>query len=115
MPFHGPEFRPLAGMPSGANGRWLVALAHGHFQEPYDPEVRSSPIPAEEVASAPCDYLALGHWDRQVEVSQERVKAAYSGTPLGRLDGSPVSAVALVDLDPSNGIRINSESLDAWK
>jgi DNA repair exonuclease SbcCD nuclease subunit len=105
MTSHTPEFRPLAGMPASANGYWLVALAHGHFHLDGDRERRSSPMHPWEVAQAPCDYLALGHWDRHVDVSQGRVKAVYSGAPLGPLHNNRRAAVTLVDLDPSQGVH----------
>ncbi len=107
MPFHSPEFRPLVGMPPPGNGRWLVALAHGHFHYDHEPDRRSSPIFPSEVAEATCDYLALGHWDRHVEVSQGRVKAAYSGTPLGPSRKDPLGAVTVVDLDPRKGVNLS--------
>jgi DNA repair exonuclease SbcCD nuclease subunit len=111
MPSHTPEFRPLAGMPASPNGYWLVALAHGHFHLDGDRERRSSPIHPWDVAQAPCDYLALGHWDRHVDVSQGRVKAVYSGAPLGPFHNSQVATVTLVDLDPLRGVQTHQAPL----
>ncbi len=108
---HTPDFRPLNGMPSAGSGRWLVAMAHGHFHYDDDRNQRSSPIYPAEVAQAACDYLALGHWDRHVEVSQGRVVAAYSGTPLGPNRNEPLGAVSIVDLDPVKGVRLSRASL----
>jgi len=112
MPFHSPEFRPLVGMPPAANGRWLVALAHGHFHFDDELDRRSSPIFPGEVAEATCDYLALGHWDRHADVSQGRVKAAYSGTPLGPSRKNPLGAVTVVELDPPTGVQFSRVSLE---
>lgn len=112
MLLHTPEFRPLAGMPHAKNGRWLVALAHGHFHYEDDRDRRSSPIFPAEVAEATCDYLALGHWDRHVEVSQGGVTAAYSGTPLRPSRRDPLGAVAVVDLDPLSGVHLSRAPLD---
>jgi DNA repair exonuclease SbcCD nuclease subunit len=115
MPCHAPEFKPLAGMPSSHEGRWLVALAHGHFHFPHDVERRSSPIFPWEVAQATCDYLALGHWERHEDVSQGRVKAVYSGSPRGPSRSDPLGAVAVVDLDPivprKDGVRLSRAPL----
>jgi exonuclease SbcD len=105
MPLHTPQFRPLQGMPSERNGRWLVALAHAHFHFPDDTEQRSSPIYPHEVAQASCDYLALGHWERHVDVSQGRVKAVYSGSPLGASQNYQSVSVTVVDLDPEQGVQ----------
>lgn len=117
MLYHAPEFKPLAGMPSRHDGLWLVALAHGHFHFPHDEERRSSPIFPWEVAQATCDYLALGHWERHVDVSQGRVKAAYSGSPRGPSRSDPLGAVTVVDLDPilprKDGVRLSRAPLVA--
>ena len=104
MPAHTPDFRPLLGMPGKTPGRWLVALAHGHFHLEGDVDLRSSPIFPEEVAEATCDYLALGHWDRHLDVSQGGVKAAYSGAPLGPVGNRTEVGVTLVDLHPDQGV-----------
>ena len=114
MLLHTPEFRPLEGMPSSGSGQWLVALAHGHFHYDDDRDQRSSPIFPEDVAGATCDYLALGHWDRHVEVSQGRVTAAYSGTPLGPSRKDPLGGVAVVDLDPTTGVNLSRASLEGY-
>lgn len=111
MTCHTPQFRPLAGMPASANGCWLVALAHGHFHLDGDRERRSSPIHPWEVAQAPCDYLALGHWDRHVDVSQGRVKALYCGSPLGPLHNNQRVTVTVVDLNPAQGVQTQQASL----
>ena len=111
MPSHTPQFSPLAGMPAADNGHWLVALAHGHFHFDYDKDQRSSPIYPQEIAEAPCDYLALGHWDRHEDVSQGRVKAAYSGCPLGPSRADPVGSVTVVDLDPLQGVHLSRAAL----
>ncbi|PKB80888.1 MAG: hypothetical protein BZY88_07695 [SAR202 cluster bacterium Io17-Chloro-G9] len=104
MPSHTPEFQPLFGMPAKNAGRWLVAMAHGHLHLDGDIDLRSSPIYPHEVAQAPCDYLALGHWDRHLDVSQGAVKAAYSGAPLDPVGRSTQVGVTVVDLHPSRGV-----------
>ncbi len=101
---HTPEFHPLVGMPAAAPERWLVALAHGHYHFAEDKDLRSSPIYPGEVAAAPCDYLALGHWERSVDVSQGRTKAYYSGSPLGASPDNQMVTVTVVELDPVHGI-----------
>ena len=113
MRVHTPDFRPLAGMPASDHGNWLVALAHGHFHFDHDKERRSSPIFPWEVAQAPCDYLALGHWDRHVDVSQGRVKAVYSGAPLGPFHSDEAGCVTVVDLDPTLGVEARQVNLAA--
>ena len=112
MRAHTPQFSPLSGMPAARDGHWLVALAHGHFHFEYDKDQRSSPIYPQEIAQAPCDYLALGHWDRHEDVSQGRVKAAYSGCPLGPSRADPVGSVTVVDPDPLRGVQVSRAALE---
>ena len=100
MDSHTPAFRPLAGIPSQRPGHWRVAMAHGHFHYPDDTEERSSPIHPHELADANCDYIALGHWERFEDVSQEGVTAFYSGSPMGASTTRGNVAVNMVDLDP---------------
>ena len=111
MTEHTPEFRPLEGMPAVTDGHWLVALAHAHFHFPSDTENRSSPIWPAEVAAAPCHYLALGHWERHVDVSQGATVAFYSGSPLGAAPDYDHISVNVVDLDPLLGIAVRQAVL----
>ncbi len=106
MDSHTPSFRPLAGMPVNRNRHWLVAMAHGHFHFPDDTEERSSPIRHHEIAEAACDYLALGHWERFEDVSQNGVTAFYSGSPMGAAHERGRIAVNVVDLDPAGGTLV---------
>ncbi len=110
---HTPAFRPLEGMPTQRNGHWMVALAHGHFHFDDDRDQRSSPIYPPEIAAAPCDYLALGHWDRHVDVSQGRVTAVYSGTARGSSPRDPLGEVTVVDLTPPEAVTFYQADLQA--
>ena len=101
MDSHTPAFRPLAGLPTQRNGYWRIAMAHGHFHFPDDTEERSSPIRPYEIANAECDYIALGHWERYEEISQNGVTAFYSGSPMGAATNRGQVAVNVVDMDPS--------------
>jgi DNA repair exonuclease SbcCD nuclease subunit len=77
------DMPPLRG-PRARATRWLVAMAHGHYEPP---ETRANPLrPSwifsdEEIAATGADYLALGHWDRPMRVSNGAVPAYYSGSP----------------------------------
>jgi DNA repair exonuclease SbcCD nuclease subunit len=64
--------------------RWQVAVAHGH----YDPGVDRSIVPRpswlisdDELVATGADYVALGHWNRAVQVGNGSVAAYYSGSP----------------------------------
>ena len=112
MPMHTPDFKPLEGMPSPVEDNWLVALAHGHFHYEEDRDQRSSPIYPQEVADAGCHYLALGHWDRHVDVSQGNVTAVYSGCPLGPIGSPGAGEVTVVDLDPQTGVSFRQVAIN---
>ena len=108
---HTPDFRPLDGMPGPTEGRWLVAMAHGHFHFEDDRDQRSSPIYPDDVASSNCHYLALGHWDRHADVSRADTTAVYSGCPYGPIGAPEQGAVCVVDLDPHAGVSYRLELL----
>ena len=108
---HTPDFHPLAGMPEPSEGRWLVAMAHGHFHFEGDRDQRSSPIYPGDVAAADCHYLALGHWDRHADVSRADTTAVYSGCPYGPIGAPEQGAVCVVDLDPDTGVSYRLELL----
>ena len=101
MDSHTPAFRPLGGIPTRRDGHWRVAMAHGHFHFPDDTEERSSPIRPNDIAESACDYIALGHWERFEDVSQNHVAAFYSGSPMGASSARDKIAVNVVDLDPA--------------
>ena len=107
MDSHTPAFRPLQGMPAERNGHWLVAMAHGHFHYPDDTEERSSPIRPHEIAAASCDYIALGHWERFENVSQNGVAAYYSGSPLGAAGARGQVAVNVIDFDTQTATAVS--------
>ena len=102
MDSHTPAFRPLSGIPPERNGNWRVAMAHGHYHYPDDTEERSSPIHPHEIAEANCDYIALGHWERFENVSQNGVTAFYSGSPMGAASERGQVAVNVVDFCASS-------------
>ncbi|MCE2501006.1 MAG: metallophosphoesterase [Dehalococcoidia bacterium] len=110
MDSHTPAFRPLAGIPTHrtpAADHWRVAIAHGHFHFPDDTEERSSPIRPHEIAEAACDYIALGHWERFEDVSQDGVTAFYSGSPMGASSARGQVAVNVVELNPVSTSPVN--------
>ena len=107
MDNHTPSFRPLAGMKATKEDHWLVAMAHGHFHFPDDTEERSSPIYGRQISESPCDYLALGHWERFEDVSQGKVTAFYSGSPMGASSVRGQIAVNVVDFDPAGAKQVS--------
>jgi len=64
--------------------RWLVAMAHGHYEPKPDRSIGPRPswlIGDDEIAATGADYVALGHWNRAVRVGNSAVPAYYSGSP----------------------------------
>lgn len=101
---HHPGHHPLSGYTPAGPELWDVILTHGHYATTPDDAHRSSRITQEEISALHCDYLALGHWHRFVDVSQGAVRAAYSGSP------SESRTAAVVYLDPDAGVEV--ERLD---
>ena len=63
--------------------RWRVAMGHGHYDPAADRSQRpraSWLIDDDEIVAAEADYVALGHWNRAIEVGA-RARAHYSGSP----------------------------------
>ena len=100
---HNPEFRPLLGMPPRPDDGWYVSMAHGIVMDFEEATWRSSPIYFDEIAKAPCDYIALGHVHVYRDVSQNGVPAFYSGAPAGAMK----RGVAIVDMDPDKGVSVS--------
>ena len=75
------DHRPLDGLPPRGEQPWQIALAHGHLVRYDEDRHRSYLITSEEIAATDRDYLALGHWDVQHDVSAGGVTAWYSGSP----------------------------------
>lgn len=97
---HAPDFHPLAGFHPRPDGLWYVAMAHGLVMDGTTGLSRSSPIQPEELAVTDCDYIALGHVHRFRDVTRGTTPAFYSGAP----SGTRTPTVALVTMDPSNGV-----------
>ena len=102
MEEHEPEFRPLANGPSRDGRRWCLAMGHGFFYPERQRPERSSPIFADEIRDAGCDYLALGHQHVQTDVSQGGVTAWYAGAP---------GSVLRIELTTDHGIRVEPRPL----
>lgn len=101
---HHPGHRPLAGRRPAGPGEWSVVVTHGHYVENWEDSDRSSQIRQEEIAALGCDYLALGHWHRFLDVSQGGVTAFYCGSPSE--SGTDAGTVNLVILDPETGVGV---------
>lgn len=77
------DLNPLEGAPRRSAGRHIVA-GHGHFAEARTPEGQPGPgwlFTPEDIDATDADYVALGHWNRKVQVGNGDVPAWYSGSP----------------------------------
>lgn len=102
---HHPGHKPLAGYTAGDPQLWRIGLTHGHFVPRGEEDYRSSTILEDEIAQLECDYLALGHWHRFVDVSAEGVTAFYCGSPGEEISVFP--SANLVTLDPVGGVIVD--------
>jgi len=75
------DMAPLAGAPTRRRMRRHISVAHGHWVTGPHDRHRSWLLHDGEIARLDTDYLALGHWDRAVIVSEAPVRAYYSGSP----------------------------------
>ena len=101
------DMPPLRG-PWPRSTRWQVAMAHGHYEPP---ATRNNPLrPSwvfsdEEIMATAADYLALGHWDRPMQVGNGAVPAYYSGSP------ALAQTVNLVRLISTGEVIVSRETL----
>lgn len=96
------HFRPLDGVPGRLDGRWHIAMGHGHFVPEGGDTGRSLLIHEHEIASmaGQWDYLALGHWEPHADVSRGGMTAVYSGAPMPLSDANRRAGwAAVVDFD----------------
>lgn len=108
------HFKPLAGLPERVDGRWHVALAHGHFVREDGEMHRSMLIREAEVKAAAghWDYMAFGHWEPHADVSCGAVTAVYSGAPMPLSDANRKAGwAAVIDLD-GDGVRWRLHRVD---
>src|SRR6478752_2398139 len=66
---HHPGNDPLLGYTPQVEDHWQVAMAHGHYFADHETPDRSSPVLSKQIGALGCDYLALGHWHRFLDVS----------------------------------------------
>jgi DNA repair exonuclease SbcCD nuclease subunit len=89
--------------------RWLIAMAHGHYEPKPDRSVGPRPawlIGDEDIAATGADYVALGHWNRAVRVGNGVVPAYYSGSP------EYAGTINVVRLSEAGGVTVTRAPLD---
>jgi DNA repair exonuclease SbcCD nuclease subunit len=89
--------------------RWLIAMAHGHYQPKPDRSLGPRPswlIGDDEIAATGADYVALGHWNRAARVGNGVVPAFYSGSP------EYAGTINVVRLGEDGGVTVTRAPLD---
>jgi predicted phosphodiesterase len=87
-------------------------MTHGYYVD-RGAEMLSSLITPNEIEESQLDYLALGHVHVFSIMQHGKTVAVYPGSPnLGQ--GAKEMSVALVDLDPEQGISVEKISLSPW-
>jgi DNA repair exonuclease SbcCD nuclease subunit len=99
------DMSPLADPPARTE-RWHVAMAHGHYVDDAastdQHQLRRWRISRPQIEATQADYLALGHWDRPLEVATSPVPAWYCGSP--QL-AKTINIVRLSDGQPAEVLR----------
>ena len=102
------EINPLEGAPKKTARRQIVA-GHGHFAEERTPAGKPGPgwlFTPEDIDATDADYVALGHWNRKVQVGGGDVPAWYSGSP------DYAETVNVIRLTSSNKVEISHSPVD---
>lgn len=89
--------------------RWQIAMAHGHYTPLPDRSTRLRPswlIGDDELEATACDYIALGHWNRFVQVGAASVPAYYSGSP------DYARSINIISLSNNYGVNVKRSCLE---
>jgi DNA repair exonuclease SbcCD nuclease subunit len=93
--------------PRPRSSRWHIVLAHGHYEEDGAIPLRPSWLISDaEIEATGADYLALGHWNRPVQVGHGKVPAYYSGSP------DLAKTVNVVRLTHNGAVEVTREPID---
>ena len=107
---HWSGFDPLQGYTSREDGHWQVAMAHGHYFPSGALVDRSSPVLQQSIGELACDYLAMGHWHRFLDISHAGTPAFYCGSPSEA--GGSFASVNLVTLTAGEAAQVERLVLD---
>lgn len=91
--------------------RWQVCIGHGHYEPPetwHNPLRPSWLISDAMIAATGADYVALGHWDRPMQVGDGTIPAYYSGSP------EWAKTINLVRLTAAGEVAVAREAL-VWE
>lgn len=98
------DMAPLEDVPA-RSATHQVVTAHGHWHTTPDDDHRAWRFSNDEIAAVDADYIALGHWDRAVQVADGPAPAYYSGSP------DLAKSINVVRLGLEGGTRVERLSL----
>ena len=109
------DVNPLAGAPQ-RSARWHVVAGHGHYADERPSGGRPGPswlFTPQEIEDTGADYVALGHWNRQIRVGTGAVPAWYSGSPdyAGTVNAVTLRSAGTVDIAhiPVDGAPVKNQ------
>lgn len=91
------------------SARWHVVAGHGHFADERPADGKPGPswlFTGEDIVATDADYVALGHWNRQVQVGNGDIPAWYSGAP------DYAGTVNVVRLKSSGSVEVTHAPVD---
>jgi exonuclease SbcD len=101
---------PLEGLRRSTSSKFHIAMAHGSLHIPEKIAEDDHVFKLEEIKASGMDYLALGHWHRVYECSEEP-PAWYSGPPEWIPDQRERGAVLLVSLSDAGVVKVEPNML----
>jgi DNA repair exonuclease SbcCD nuclease subunit len=106
---YGGDMEPFGTMPNvPTDDQWHIAIGHGYVRPANGRDWASFQISSAELKECQRHYVALGDSHAYRRISDEPVKAYYSGAP-----SSGTHTVSLIDLISPEDIRVSAQSLRA--
>ena len=101
---------PLKGLERSTSSKFHIAMVHGSFYIPEKIAEDDHVFKLEEIKASGMDYLALGHWHRVYDCSEEP-PAWYSGPPEWISGQTQKGRVLLVSFSDAGEVEVESKKL----
>ena len=101
---------PLEGLKPSTSSKFHIAMAHGSLYIPEKIAEDDHVFKLEEIKTSGMDYLALGHWHRVYDCSEEP-PAWYSGPPEWISGQTEKGGVLLVSLSDAGEVEVEPKKL----
>ena len=100
---------PLINIKRDERYRFNIAIAHGSVQIPGKSSQNDSPITFTQIEETQMDYVALGHWHNQQELSKGKVICWYAGPPeMVNLDEKNSGKILMVYIEDAHAVEVES-------